>query len=124
MNFASWLRQAESCALERSYLEVLARNRGETLVDYPALIGALTTDHVLCWPWVDGETVTSLIRRGSVETVAKVASAVLEEFFALSILDAFPDCRPMEWWSQRPSGWLCAASTSRSLCRRRRSISG
>jgi hypothetical protein len=86
--FREWLRQAESCAVERSYLEVMARNRGETLVDYPTLIEPLTTDHVLCWPWVEGETVTSLIRRGSVETIAKVATAVLEEFFALSILDA------------------------------------
>ncbi len=86
--FREWLRQAESCAVERSYLEVLARNRGETLVDYPALFEEITTDHVLCWPWVEGETVTSLIRRGSVETIAQVASAVLEEFFTLSILDA------------------------------------
>jgi hypothetical protein len=88
LEFKEWLRQAESTALERSYLEALARNRGETLVDYPTLIAEITTDHVLCWPWIDGETVTSLIRRGAVEGLTQVAVAVLEEFFTLSMIDA------------------------------------
>jgi hypothetical protein len=85
--FREWVRQAETCALERSYLEVLAKNRGETLVDYPTLVEEITTDHVLCWPWIEGETVSSLIRRGSVDSVTQVAVAILEEFFTLSMLD-------------------------------------
>lgn len=86
--FRRWLRQAESSALERSYLEVLGGSRGETLVDYPALIPSISTDHVLCWPWVDGEPVSSLIRRGSVDAVTQVAMAVLEQYCSLSIVDA------------------------------------
>jgi hypothetical protein len=86
--FRQWLRQAESCAIERSYLEVLGRNSAQTLVDYPALIPEITTDYVLCWPWVEGEPVGELVRRGSVAAVTQVAIAVLEQYCSLSIVDA------------------------------------
>jgi hypothetical protein len=86
--FRQWLRQAESCVTERSYLEVLGRNKSQTLIDYPALIPEITTDSVLCWPWVEGEPVSSLVRRGSVEAVTQVAVAVLEQYCSLSIVDA------------------------------------
>ncbi len=85
--FREWLRQAESCSTERSYLEVLGRNRDQTLVDYPALIPEITTDQVLCWPWVEGEPLRSLIRCGSVEAVTQVAVAVLEQYCSLSMVD-------------------------------------
>ena len=84
--FREWLRQAESCITERSYLEVLGRNRSQTLIDYPVLIPEITTDHVLCWPWVEGESLGT--RRGSVEAVTQVAVAVLEQYCSLSIVDA------------------------------------
>ncbi len=86
--FRQWLRQAESSALERSYLEVLGASRGETLVDYPALIPEISTDYVLCWPWVEGESVSSLIRRGAIDAVTQAAMAVLEQYCSLSIVDA------------------------------------
>lgn len=86
--FREWLRHAESPALERSYLEALGRSRGETLVDYPTLIPEITTDRVLCWPWVEGESVSELVQRGSVDTVTQVAIAVLEQYCSLSIVDA------------------------------------
>ena len=66
---------------------MLGRNRGQTLVDYPALIPELTTDHILCWPWVEGESLVSLIERGSSEAVTQVAVAVLEQYCSLSIVD-------------------------------------
>lgn len=86
--FRQWLRQAESCLTERSYLEVLGRNKNRTLVDYPVLIPEITTDNVLCWPWVEGETIGSLVQRGSVEAVTQAAVAVLEQYCSLSIVDA------------------------------------
>ena len=86
--FRQWLRHAESSALERSYLDVLGRAKGDTLVDYPTLIPEITTDHVLCWPWIEGEPVSSLVRRGSVDSVTQVAVAVLEQYCSLSIVDA------------------------------------
>ena len=85
--FREWLRQAESCVTERSYLEVLGRNKEQTLIDYPALIPEITTDQVLCWPWVDGESITSLIGRGSLEAITQVAVAVLEQYCSLSMVD-------------------------------------
>ena len=99
--FREWLRQAESCATERSYLEVLGRHRNDTLIDYPALIPDITTDHVLCWPWVEGEAVSSLIRRGSVEAVTQVAVAVLEQYCSLSMVDAD---LPLDAMVMRPGG--------------------
>jgi hypothetical protein len=86
--FRQWLRQAESCVTERSYLEVIGRNKGQTLINYPQLIPEITTDSVLCWPWVEGEPVSSLVRRGSVEAVTQVAVAVLEHYCSISIVDA------------------------------------
>ncbi len=86
--FRSWLRQAESCVTERSYLEVLGRVSGDTMVAYPVLIPEISTSRVLCWPWIEGETVSSLVRRGSVDAVTQVAMTVLEQFCSLSVVDA------------------------------------
>lgn len=85
--FREWLRQGESPARERSYLENLGRSRGITLVDYPALIPEISTGIVLCWPWTDGEPVGAMIRRGSVEAVSQLAIAVLEQYCSLALVD-------------------------------------
>ena len=86
--FRQWLRHGDSIALERSYLQVLGRSRGDTAVDYPTLIPELSTDKVLCWPWVEGESAGSLLLRGSVDAVSRLAVAVLEQFCSLSVIDA------------------------------------
>ncbi len=86
--FRQWLRHAESISLERSYLEVLGRNRESTLIDYPAVIPEISTSNVLCWPWVDGETIGSLIGRGAIEEVTRIAITVLEQYCNLAIVDA------------------------------------
>ena len=86
--FRQWLRHGESTSLERSYLEVLGRSRGATFVDYPELIPEISTSSVLCWPWVDGEPVSALARRGSIEDMVRVAVAVLEQFCNLGIVDS------------------------------------
>lgn len=87
-DFRQWLRNGESMERERSYLEVLGRSRGSTLVDYPELIPEISTNRVLCWPWVEGEPVSAMIQRGVVDAVTKVAEAVLEQYFSLAIVDA------------------------------------
>lgn len=86
--FRQWLRGGESIALERSYLEVLGRSQGETLVDYPAPIPEISTANLICWPWVEGETAGSLIGRGQTDAVTRVAVAVLEQYCNLAIIDA------------------------------------
>jgi hypothetical protein len=93
--FREWLRQSESCAVERAYLDVLGRQKGQTLVDYPSLLAEITTDNVLCWTWIDGDPVSTLIQLGSVEIVTQVATAVLEQFYNLSIIDADLDLDAM-----------------------------
>jgi hypothetical protein len=85
--FRQWIRAAESSARERKYLRVLARYREQMLVDYPALIDEITTDRVLCWPWIEGEPLGALIQRGSVEMITQAAIAVLEQFFTLAMVD-------------------------------------
>lgn len=85
--FREWLRQGESPARERSYLENLGRARGITLVDYPRLIPEISTNIVLCWPWIDGEPVSAMIRRGDAEAVTRLAVAVLEQYCSLSLVD-------------------------------------
>ena len=86
--FREWLRQGESPTRERSYLENLGRSHGITLVDYPALIPEISTSLVLCWPWIDGEPVSAMVRRGSVDAVTKLAVTILEQYCSLSLVDA------------------------------------
>ena len=84
--FREWLRQCESLETERAYLEVLGS--GETLAEFPRLIEEISTSRVLCWPFIEGESAASLIRRGSVDTVTKLATGILEELFSFGIVDA------------------------------------
>lgn len=86
--FRTWTRQAETIAQERRYLDALARHKGETLTDYPVVIPEISTADFLCWPWAEGESVADLIRRGSVDIVIKLATAVLEQICNLAIIDA------------------------------------
>jgi hypothetical protein len=93
--FRQWLRHTDSVARERSYLEVLSRADVNTFTQYPALIPEITTDRVLCWPWVPGDSVRTLIEHGSVGTVMQVATAVLEQLYSLSIVEAELDLDAM-----------------------------
>lgn len=86
--FRQWIRGSESIARERKYLSVLSGYREQLYVDYPALIPEITTDRVLCWPWIEGEPLSALIPRGSVELVTQTAIAVFEQFFTLAMVDA------------------------------------
>lgn len=106
--FRQWIRGAESSARERKYLAVLARYREQMLTDYPAPIEEITTDSVLCWPWIEGEPLAALMERGSVETITQAAVAVLEQFFTLAMVDAEFD----------PSAFVFPAGGTRLTVRR------
>jgi hypothetical protein len=86
--FREYVRNAESLAHERSFLEVLSLHRGETLVEYPKLITELSSPSILCWPVVAGRTVSELIARGDANAPVLIASAILEQFFSLSMVEA------------------------------------
>jgi hypothetical protein len=85
--FQEWIRLGESLTRERSFLKVLAQDRGETLVEYPNLIPEISTSSVLCWPVPEGRPVTELIERGDPRGPVLIASAILEQFYTLSMVD-------------------------------------
>lgn len=110
--FREWARQCESLTQERSYLKVLAANKDQILVDYPVLIPELSTDAVLVWPWIEGEPISVRIASGSMRAVTLIATAVLEQFCSLGIVDAELDLDSM---IIADSGRLCFRRLSRSF---------
>ena len=86
--FRQWLRDGESLARERKFLDVLGDHQDETAADYPVPLPDLSTDSVLCWPWVEGEPAARLIAAGSSDTAAQIATAVFEQFYSTGIVDA------------------------------------
>lgn len=93
--FREWIRNGESLVRERSFLEELSRHRGETLADYPRLIPELSTSMILCLSAVEGRPVSELIEHGNAEAPVLIASAILEQFFSLSMVDADLDLDAM-----------------------------
>ena len=93
--FREYIRNGESLARERSFLEVLSSHRGETLVEYPFLIPELCAPSILCWLAIEGRPVSGLIEQGNSNAAVLIASAVLEQFFSLSMVDADLDLDAM-----------------------------
>lgn len=93
--FREWVRNGESIERERKFLQVLSRHQGDTLAGYPEPIAELSTNRVLCWPLVEGCPVKELLAKGhfpeSYGVPVLVASAILEQFYSLSMVDADPD---------------------------------
>ncbi len=86
-SFREWMRLSDSPARERSYLAALDGVREKTLVQYPVLIPELSTEKLLCFEWVEGETFASCIAKGSPQAVARVAEAVLEQCCSIAAID-------------------------------------
>jgi hypothetical protein len=86
--FRESIRNGESLVRERSFLEVLSHHRGETIVEYPLLIPELCTSSILCWPAIEGHPISELIDQGNPEGPVLIATAILEQFFSLSMVDA------------------------------------
>jgi hypothetical protein len=84
--FREWIRNNESPTRERSLLDALAKYAGETLVEYPRLIPELSTSALLCWREVSGRPVSELIAQGDPQAPVLIASAILEQFYSLSIV--------------------------------------
>jgi hypothetical protein len=93
--FRESIRNGESLVRERSYLEVLSHYRGETLAEYPLLIPELSTHSILCWPAAEGRPISELIEQGNSEAPVLIASAILEQFISLSMVDADLDLDAM-----------------------------
>jgi hypothetical protein len=93
--FREWIRSGESLTRERSLLEALGKYAGETLVEYPRLIPELKAFSMLCWPDVAGRPVSALIEQGDQQAPVLIASAILEQFYSLSIVAAELDLDAM-----------------------------
>ncbi|HVV44004.1 MAG TPA: hypothetical protein VHC72_02335, partial [Bryobacteraceae bacterium] len=93
--FGEWLRNAETLAHERRFLDAIGQHRGETLVSYPQLVSDLCTPQVLCWLPEQGRSVAELVDQRDSQVCVLIASAVLEQFYSLAFVDADPDLRAM-----------------------------
>ena len=110
--FREWMRIPDSPARERSYLVALGAMRERTLAQYPVLIPEISTERVLCFEWVDGESVAAGIANGSAEVVGRVAEYVLEQFCSAAAVDADFDTDSMV---VTPSGKLALRRANRLL---------
>jgi hypothetical protein len=95
LQFREYIRNGESLVRERSFLGVLSQDRGEALVDFPLLIPELCSPALLCWPAIEGRPVSELIAQGDSDAPVLIASAILEQFFSLSMVDADLDLDAM-----------------------------
>jgi hypothetical protein len=108
--FRVWLRVPDSVQRERTYIELLAGFPQQTLVEYPRLIPDLCSPGILCWHWVEGETLAGLVREGSPEAAQKLAEAVLEQACLTSVVDAEIDLNALV---VAPSGRLVLRRSNR-----------
>jgi hypothetical protein len=110
--FREWMRLSDSPARERAYLEALHSIREKTLTQYPVLIPELSTENVLTFEWVEGESVASLIAKGSPQAVQRLAEYVLEQFCTIAALDGDFDAESM---TLAPSGRLALRRANRMV---------
>ena len=111
-SFREWMRLSDSPARERSYLAALDSVRERTLVLYPVLIPELSTEKLLCFDWVEGETLASRIAQGSPPAVSRVAECVLEQCCSIAAIDGDFDPESMVLTS---SGRLALRRANRLL---------
>jgi len=111
-SFREWMRLSDSPARERSYLSALDSVRERTLAQYPILIPEISTEKLLCFEWVDGETLASCIAKGSPQAVGRAAECVLEQACSIAAIDG--DFDP-EAIVLTPSGRLAFRRANRLL---------
>jgi hypothetical protein len=110
--FREWMRLSDSPARERAYLEALYSIREKTLTQYPVLIPEISTEKVLCFEWVEGESMASLIAKGSPQAVQRLAECVLEQFCTIAAVDGDFDPESM---ALTPSGRLVLRRANRMV---------
>ena len=93
--FRQWLRNGENFARERSFLNVLNQYGSDSLAGYPVPVPELSTSTLLVWPTVEGRPVSELIGKGDEEVAVLIASAILEQFYSLSMVDTDLDLDAM-----------------------------
>jgi hypothetical protein len=110
--FREWMRLSDSPERERAYLDELHTLREKTLAQYPALIPELSTEKILCFEWVEGESLAPLIAKGTPQAVQRVAEYVLEQFCTIAAVDGDFDPESM---ALTPSGRLAVRRINRMV---------
>src|SRR5262249_55747942 len=111
-HFREWMRLSDSPSRERAYLDTLHTLREKTLAQYPALIPELSTERVVCFEWVEGESLGPLIAKGTPAAVQRVAEYVLEQFCTIAAVDGDFDPDSM---ALTPSGHLAVRRINRMV---------
>jgi len=111
-SFREWMRLSDSPARERSYLSALESVRERQLAQYPLLIPEISTEKLLCFEWVEGETLAASIAQGSPQAVGRVAECVLEQICSIAAIDGDFDPEAMVL---TPSGRLALRRANRLL---------
>jgi hypothetical protein len=111
-SFREWMRLSDSPARERSYLAALDSVRDKTLVQYPVLIPEISTEKLLCFEWIEGESLASLLPQGSPLPVGRAAEGVLEQICSIAAIDGDFDPEAM---ALTPSGRLALRRANRLL---------
>jgi hypothetical protein len=93
--FREWLKLSDSPARERAYVDALQSISDKTLVQYPLLVPEVSTERILCFEWVEGESVASLIAKGAPQAVQRLAECVLEQLCTIAAIDGDFDADSM-----------------------------
>jgi len=110
--FREWMRLSDNPARERDYLNALGSVREKSIVQYPVLIPEISTEKLLCFEWVEGEPLASLVAKGSAQAVGRAAECVLEQACMLAAIDGDFDPESMVL---TPAGRLALRRANRLL---------
>lgn len=86
--FHEWLGLTDGLARERAYLEAAGEFREHTSFLFPEVISELCSARVLCFTWIEGNSVYSRIQAGDVNVAGQLAELVLEQPAVLGMIDA------------------------------------
>ena len=86
--FHEWLGLTDGLARERAYLEAAGGLREHTSFLFPEVISGLCSARVLCFTWIEGNSVCSRIQAGDVNVAGQLAELVLEQPAVLGMIDA------------------------------------
>jgi hypothetical protein len=92
--FCEWARLADDPARERECLEAYGQLVDDTAVRLPVPIPELSAGRVLCWPWIDGRSASSVVGSDG-DGVVRISEGLLDALLVLSVVDGDLDLEAM-----------------------------
>jgi hypothetical protein len=105
LQFREWLGYTEAPSRERRLLDTLLEMQGKTETLFPAIIPELSTDRVLAWPWVSGESLGPVAARAVPGIRRMMAEAILEQACVLSFVEGEMDFSALVLTSGQRLAW-------------------